>query len=52
MDFTFTDEQRMFRDTIYRFAKEEIAPLSEEADLKGEFKREIFKSTADRGRIL
>ena len=43
MDFTFTDEQRMFRETVYRFAKEEIAPLCEEADLKGEFNMEIFR---------
>ncbi|HAR99018.1 MAG TPA: acyl-CoA dehydrogenase, partial [Syntrophus sp. (in: bacteria)] len=49
MDFTFTDEQRMFRDTVYRFAKEEIAPLGEEADLHGEFKMEIFKKMADMG---
>ena len=45
MDFTFTDEQRMFRDTVYRFAKEEIAPLSEEADLHGD-QAEIFKKMA------
>lgn len=37
MEFGFTDEQMMFRDTIYRYAKNEIAPLCEEADLKGEF---------------
>jgi len=27
MDFAISDEQRMFRDTVYRFAREEIAPL-------------------------
>ncbi|MEN6474160.1 MAG: acyl-CoA dehydrogenase family protein [Syntrophaceae bacterium] len=42
MDFRLTEEQRMFRETVYRFAKEEIAPLCEEADLKGEFSFEIW----------
>jgi len=37
MDFTLTDEQKMFRDTVYRYGKKEIAPLCEEAELKGEF---------------
>ena len=49
MDFTFTDEQRMFRETVYRFAKEEIAPLCEEADLHGEFNMEIFRKMAGMG---
>ncbi|MBN2539263.1 MAG: acyl-CoA dehydrogenase family protein [Deltaproteobacteria bacterium] len=49
MDFTLTDEQRMFRDTVYRYGKEEIAPLCEEADLKGEFSFEIWGKLADMG---
>lgn len=49
MDFTFTDEQRMFRDTIYRFAKEEIAPLCEEADLKSEFSMDIWRKMGNMG---
>ena len=43
MDFSLTDEQRMFRDTVYRFAKAEIAPLCEEADLNSEFSFEIWR---------
>ncbi len=43
MDFTINDEQRMFRDTVYRFCKEEVAPLCEEADLKGEFSFEVWR---------
>lgn len=43
MDFSLTDEQRMFRDTVYRFAKAEIAPLCEEADLNSVFSFEIWK---------
>ena len=49
MDFTLNEEQKMFRDTIYRFAKEQIAPLCEEADLKGEFNREIWGKLAEMG---
>ena len=39
----------MFRETIYRFAKEQIVPLCEEADLKGEFSFEIWKKMAEMG---
>ncbi|HNW28412.1 MAG TPA: acyl-CoA dehydrogenase family protein [Spirochaetota bacterium] len=42
MEFGFTEEQLMFRDTVYRFAKKEIAPLVEQADLKSEFSKEIW----------
>ncbi len=49
MDFSFTDEQLLFRDTVYRFAKKEIAPLCEEADLKAEFSREIWRKLAGLG---
>lgn len=49
MDFSFSDEQRMFRNTIYRYGKEEITPLCEEADLKGEFSYEIWNKMATMG---
>jgi butyryl-CoA dehydrogenase len=49
MDFTLTDEQRMFRETVYRYGKEEIAPLCEEAELKGEFSPEIWGKLGDMG---
>ncbi len=49
MDFAISDEQRMFRDTVYRFAKEEIAPLCEEADLKSEFSFEIWRKFGEMG---
>ena len=39
MEFNFTEEQLMFRDSVYRYGKEQIAPLCEAADLKGEFAR-------------
>lgn len=43
MDFRLTDEQLMFRDTIYRYARNEIAPLCEEADWKAEFSRDVWE---------
>jgi butyryl-CoA dehydrogenase len=49
MDYTFTDEQRMFRDTIYRYCKEEIAPLCEEADLHGEFSLAVWRKLGAMG---
>jgi alkylation response protein AidB-like acyl-CoA dehydrogenase len=49
MDFSFSDEQRMFRETVYRFTKEEITPLCEEADLRGEFSFEIWNKMASMG---
>ena len=49
MDFTLTDEQRMFRDTVYRYGKEEIAPLCEDADLNGEFNREVWRKLGEMG---
>ena len=35
MEFGYTEEQLMFKDSVYKFAKKEIVPLCEEADLKG-----------------
>lgn len=49
MDFSITAEQKLFRDTVYRFAKEQIAPLCEEADLKGEFSSEIWRKLGEMG---
>jgi alkylation response protein AidB-like acyl-CoA dehydrogenase len=49
MDFSFSDEQRMFRETVYRFAREEIAPLCEEADLKSEFSFDVWRKLGEMG---
>jgi len=49
MDFTLTDEQKMFRDQVYRYGKEEIAPLCEEADLRGEFSFDVWKKLGSMG---
>lgn len=49
MEFGFTEEQEMFRDTIYRFAKKEIVDLCEEADLKSEFSFEVWRKFGEMG---
>lgn len=49
MEFGFTEEQLLFRDTIYKYAKNEIVPLCEEADLKSEFSFEIWKKLGAMG---
>ncbi len=49
MEFSFSEEQLLFRDTIYKYAKNEIVPLCEEADLKSEFSFEIWQKLARMG---
>jgi alkylation response protein AidB-like acyl-CoA dehydrogenase len=49
MDFSFSQEQIIFRETVYRYGRDEIAPLCEEADLKGEFSLEIWRKLASFG---
>jgi butyryl-CoA dehydrogenase len=49
MEFGITEEQEMFRDTVYRYAKKEIAPFCEEADLKSEFSKDVWNKFGDMG---
>ncbi|MCP4138102.1 MAG: acyl-CoA dehydrogenase [bacterium] len=49
MDFKFTEEQQMFRDTVYRYAKKEIAPFCEEADRDSKFSFEVWQKLAAMG---
>ena len=49
MDFDLTEEQQMIKDTIRKFADEEIAPVAAENDKKAEFPREIFLKLAGLG---
>ncbi len=45
----FTEEHAMIRETVRKFARNEIAPHSAEWDAAGEFPRELFKKGADLG---
>ncbi len=49
MEFGFTEEQLMFRETVYKYAKNEIVPYCEEADLKAEFNFEVWKKLSGMG---
>jgi len=43
MDFSFTDEQKAFKEQVLKFSQKQLAPLAEEADWKGEFCWEAWK---------
>ncbi|HKV42742.1 MAG TPA: acyl-CoA dehydrogenase family protein [Blastocatellia bacterium] len=45
----FTDEHRMFRETVRQFVQAEIAPHAEEWDEAGTFPKELFKKAAHLG---
>lgn len=49
MDLDFSQEQRIFRDQVLNFSRNEIAPLGEESDLKGEFCWEAWRKMAEFG---
>ena len=49
MNFDFTEEQLMIRDTAREFAQAEIAPSAVERDIKGEFPAEIVKKLGELG---
>jgi alkylation response protein AidB-like acyl-CoA dehydrogenase len=40
MDFEFTEEEKMFRDSIREFLEKEFAPIADERDKKGPFTKE------------
>ncbi|MFC2075383.1 acyl-CoA dehydrogenase family protein [Bdellovibrionota bacterium] len=47
MNFSFTDEQEAIRETVARFAKEEIGPRAEEDDRESRFPEEVFSKMRD-----
>jgi alkylation response protein AidB-like acyl-CoA dehydrogenase len=49
MDFDLTSEQKLIKDTVRKFAEEEIVPLVRENDIKEHFPLEIFKKMAPLG---
>ena len=49
MDFSFTEEQLMFKEQVIRFARKEIVPRSQEYDLKGEFDFQSFRKLGEFG---
>lgn len=51
MDFGFTREQEMLRDSVREFAQRELAPKALDLDEKGEFPHDIVKKAADLGLV-
>ncbi|HZX09859.1 MAG TPA: acyl-CoA dehydrogenase family protein [Acidobacteriota bacterium] len=49
MDFTLTDEQKILKQTVRKFAEKEILPKREELDEKEEFSYEITQKMFDLG---
>jgi butyryl-CoA dehydrogenase len=43
MEFSFTEEQLIFKEQVIRFARKEIVPRCQEHDLKGEFDFQSFR---------
>ncbi|MGE5804339.1 MAG: acyl-CoA dehydrogenase family protein, partial [Ignavibacteria bacterium] len=49
MNFDFSEEQLMIRDSAREFAEAEIAPSTIERDIKGEFPSDIVKKLSELG---
>ncbi len=49
MDFELTDEQRLLRDTVREFARQEIAPVAEDLDRTKSFPYEIVAKLGELG---
>ncbi len=49
MDFSFSEEQRMFQTAVRNFVTKEVAPVAREIDEKEKFPHALFKRCADNG---
>ena len=49
MDFQLTDEQRMIKETVYKWAVNELAPIQEKIDDEDWFPPDFFKKCAEIG---
>ncbi len=49
MDFLLTDEQKILKESIKKFAQKEIQPLVKESDKKGEWPEELTKKLGEMG---
>ena len=46
MDFSFTEEQELFRKSVREFCKKKLAPRANEIDEKGEIPHEVLEDMA------
>ncbi len=51
MDFELTEELRMLEDMAYKFAQNELAPLSHECDREEKYTPEVVKKAAENGLV-
>jgi len=51
MDFELTEELRMLKDMAYKFAQNELAPLSRECDAEEKYTPEVVKKGAENGLV-
>ncbi|HDH96280.1 MAG TPA: acyl-CoA dehydrogenase family protein, partial [Proteobacteria bacterium] len=49
MDFSFTEEQRIFADSFRKFLAREVEPLVEEAEATQTFPRHLIKRFGEMG---
>jgi alkylation response protein AidB-like acyl-CoA dehydrogenase len=49
MDFFLTEEHKMFRETVRKFARKEIEPLIEEAEREQKFPKQLIAKARDAG---
>jgi butyryl-CoA dehydrogenase len=49
MDIELSDEQRMLRDEVRRFAEEVVKPIAKETDAKGIFPRDAIRQAGEMG---
>jgi alkylation response protein AidB-like acyl-CoA dehydrogenase len=49
MNFSFSDEQLQFRDSVRRFVDKEVRPQAAELDEQGEFPHQLFQKCAANG---
>jgi alkylation response protein AidB-like acyl-CoA dehydrogenase len=49
MDFSFTEEQELFRKSVRDFVDKEVAPIAREIDERGEFPLKLFRRCGELG---
>jgi butyryl-CoA dehydrogenase len=49
MDFSYTEEEQIFRDSLRRFLQKEVAPLCDEAEETARFPKQLFKRFGEMG---
>jgi alkylation response protein AidB-like acyl-CoA dehydrogenase len=49
MNFEFSEEQKLFRESVAKFVDKEVLPVADEIDRKGEFPQELFSKCAKMG---